>query len=69
MIKKWTEVFQDDGVKRVIMDNDSYTYKVTTRKLKEILIQNNPVAIVKKKIYMGEIGGAQNANSKRSDLY
>jgi hypothetical protein len=48
MIKKWAEVFQDDEVKRVIMDNDSYTYNVTTRKVKEILTQNNPVAIVKK---------------------
>ena len=30
------------------MDNDSYTYNVTTRKVKEILIQNNPVTVGKK---------------------
>ena len=47
MIKKWIEVFHDDEVKRVIMDNDSYTYNVTTRKVKEILTQNNPVSKVK----------------------
>ena len=46
--KKWTEVFQEKEVKRVIMDNDSYTYNVTTRKVKDILIQNNPATVGKK---------------------
>jgi ribonuclease HI len=46
--KKWTDVFQDEEVKRVIMDNDSYTYNVTTRKVIDILIQNNPVTVGKK---------------------
>jgi len=69
MIKKWKEVFKDHEVQRVIMDNDSYTYNVTTRKVKDILIQNNPTTIVKKNIYMGEIRKAQNAYSKWSNLY
>jgi hypothetical protein len=49
MKKKWTEVFQEKEVKRVIMDNDSYTCNVTTRKVKDILIQNNPATVKKKK--------------------
>ena len=48
MKKKWTDVFQDEEVKKVIMGNDSYTYNVTTRKVKDILIQSNPVTVGKK---------------------
>ena len=30
------------------MDNNSYTYNVTTRKVKDVMVQNNPVTVVKK---------------------
>ena len=49
MRMKWSEVFSSNTTERVIMDNDSYKYEVTTRKVREILYQNTPTTIKSKR--------------------
>ena len=43
---KWNMIFTNRRMSRVIMSNDSYLYDITTRKVKDIFIQNIPTTMV-----------------------